>query len=167
MTDVKVYFRNADTTDVWLTPPDLVKSLGSFTLDPAAPEFAPFRHAPLWYNEKHDGLVQPWVGRVFMNPPYGGLTGKFMKKLADHGDGIALIFARVETKWFKDQVWDRADAIMFFDKRVAFVREDGTAGSGASAPSCLVAYGENNVRALSGCSYGGTIIDLRKGIVKK
>lgn len=165
VTDVKTYFRSAETTDVWLTPPALVKALGLFTLDPCAPEVAPFRHAPIWYTEKHDGLVQPWFGRVFMNPPYGSQTGLFMRKLADHGDGIALVFARVETKWFREQVWKRADAVMFFASRISFLRADGSSGQGSSAPSCLVAYGSQNVIALHTSGLSGTIIDLKNGAV--
>lgn len=162
---VDAYFRNENTTDVWLTPPELVRALGDFVLDPCSPIDAPWRLAPLYYTEKHDGLVQPWMGRVFMNPPYGEATKFWMKKLSEHGDGIALVFARIETKWFEQYVWRKADAILFFNSRIQFYKPDGTKGGSASAPSCLVAYGDHNHSALHTSKIRGTIVDLKNGTV--
>lgn len=158
MTDVKTYFRNENTTDTWLTPPEIVKSLGDFFLDPCSPIDAPWRLTTMWYTEEHDGLIQPWVGRVFMNPPYGSQCGRWMEKLKTHGDGIALIFARVETKWFHKTVWQSADAVFFFDKRINFYKMDGSLGSGSSAPSCLVAYGKHNVDAIEKSGLSGKLV---------
>ncbi len=154
---VAPFTRSNKTTDVWLTPPEIVRALGSFTLDPCSPIDAPWRLAPLWYTQQHDGLVQPWVGRVFMNPPYGSATKLWMRKLVQHGDGIALIFARVETQWFHETVWDAADAVLFFNKRISFYRADGSRGVGSSAPSCLVAYGSSNADVLMQSKLGKSI----------
>ena len=89
MTNVKTYFRNENTTDVWLTPPNIVESLGQFTLDPCSPVNAPWRLTPLFYTVEHDGLKQPWVGRCFVNPPYGRECSVWIKnvqniKIASH-----------------------------------------------------------------------------------
>lgn len=157
MNKVAPFSRSDDTTDVWLTPPEIVKALGDFLLDPCSPIDAPWRLTPLFYTERHDGLAQPWVGRVFMNPPYGDAMKHWMRKLADHGNGIALIFARVETRWFHETVWNAADAVLFFDKRISFYKPDGSRGSGSSAPSCLVAFGEDNAAALKRCGLGYTV----------
>ena len=43
-----------------------------------------------------------------MNPPYGSETPKWLKKLSEHGNGIALIYARTETRMFFNYVWDKA-----------------------------------------------------------
>ncbi len=160
MTDVKTYFRNENTTDTWLTPPEIVKSLGDFLLDPCSPIEAPWRLAPIYYTEHHDGLKQPWVGRVFMNPPYGEQCKFWMRKMVQHGDGVALVFARVETQWFHETVWNAADAVFFFDRRISFYRPNGTKGSGSSAPSCLVAYGQENVESLCQSGLKGKLIIL-------
>lgn len=164
MSKAKLYFRNEKTTDVWLTPPEIPGALGSFDLDPAAPEWVPngFRYAPFHYTEALDGLVQPWFGRVWLNPPYGKMCGPFMQKLANHGNGIALIFARAETRWFKSEVWDRANAVFFFTKRIQFYNEFGFRGDSASAPSCLVAYGEHNVDAIKRSGLVGTLVRVEK-----
>lgn len=153
---VTPFSRSTETTDVWLTPPEIVRSFGDFMLDPCSPIEAPWRLTPFWYTEEHDGLIQPWFGRVFMNPPYGSATKFWMRRLMQHGDGIALIFARVETQWFHETVWNAADAVLFFNKRISFYKPDGTRGVGSSAPSCLVAYGRQNADALmkSDLGYG-------------
>jgi len=81
-------------TDEWLTPPELVTRLGVFDLDPcAAPEPKAFVHAlENWNLSDKDGLQEPWFGRVWLNPPYGRDTQKWITKLVDHGNGMLLVF---------------------------------------------------------------------------
>lgn len=96
---------------------------------------------------------------MWMNPPYGREAAKWLERLADHGDGVALIFARTETEMFQKWVWDRADAILLLAGRLHFHFVDGTrAAANSGAPSCLVAYGEQNVRALMRCGLPGYIV---------
>lgn len=132
-------------TNVWLTPPTLLEALGEFDLDPcAAPEPRPWPTAKKHYVEKDDGLLQTWEGRVFLNPPYGPHVGKWLDKLANHGNGIALIFARTETEAFHRQVWEKASALFFLEGRLFFHHPDGTrAKHNGGAPSVLVAYDKN------------------------
>ena len=33
-----------------------------------------------YYTKEQDGLVQPWTGRCWMNPPYGRTIGKWVQK---------------------------------------------------------------------------------------
>lgn len=106
--------------------------------------------------------MQDWHGRVWMNPPYGDEIGEWMTRLADHGNGIALVFARTETAWFFESVWRRAHAVFFFRGRISFYHVDGTQGDAAGAPSCLVAYGEDNTKALSDRLDGFCLIIPRK-----
>ena len=51
-----------------------------------------------------NGLLQDWWGTVYCNPPYGSHVGIWMRKMAEHGDGIALIFARIETSCLKKEI---------------------------------------------------------------
>lgn len=137
--------------DEWLTPPEIIKSLGSFDLDPCSPlpVKRPWDTAKLHYSIEDDGLSKEWFGRVWCNPPYGLEAAKWLDKLSNHGNGIALIFARTETAMFFDYVWNRSDAVFFFKGRLYFHHVDGTrASANAGAPSCLVAYGENNVKSI-------------------
>lgn len=51
--------------------------------------------AKIMYNKSDDGLTKEWAGRVWLNPPYSRpLIGQFVRKLAEHGNGIALLFNR-------------------------------------------------------------------------
>lgn len=91
--------------DEWLTPPEILKLLGapqSFDLDPCAPINRPWDVAKHHYTIVEDGLLKPWFGRVFLNPPYGGppIFGPWMRRMVVHGHGTALIFARTETELF-------------------------------------------------------------------
>lgn len=149
---MKDFNTNTDNNDVWLTPPYIIEALGgasSFDLDPCYLTNRPWDTARKHYAlPEHNGLAEPWYGRVWLNPPYGNKTFNWMKKLADHGNGTALIFARTETKGFHAEIWKRADYVFFFEGRLKFYHADGTQGGTANAPSCLVAYGENNVKII-------------------
>jgi hypothetical protein len=136
--------------DEWLTPPGIIRALGEFDLDPCSPVVRPWPTAKHHFNVHDDGLNKPWTGRVWMNPPYGTKTFEWMKKLANHGNGIALIFARTETKGFHREIFNRATAIFFFEGRLKFHLVNGAVGpSAANAPSCLIAYGKENAMAIA------------------
>lgn len=140
---------NNARTDDWLTPLPLINALGRFDLDPCCPENMPWRTARIMYTQRNDGLVAPWGRhRVWLNPPYGKATGVWLKKLRDHGNGVALVFARTETRMFQESVWDHAHGIVFISGRLKFHRPDGTQGQAATAPSVLIAYGRSNAEAL-------------------
>jgi hypothetical protein len=50
------------------------------------------------YNKNDDGLKQEWKGRVWLNPPYSRpLIECFVKRMAEHGNGIALLFNRCDS----------------------------------------------------------------------
>ncbi len=59
------------TTHDWLTPPELLATLGEFDLDPCASEYQPWRTARQQFTIRDDGLTREWAGRVWCNPPYG------------------------------------------------------------------------------------------------
>jgi hypothetical protein len=154
----------AARTDIWLTPPWVLEALGEFDLDPcAAPEPRPWPTARRHIALPDDGLKADWFGRVWLNPPYGRATGTWLQKLADHGNGIALIFARTDTEMFFEQVWYRANAVLFLRGRLTFFDQRGTQASfNAGGPSCLVAYGQNNVPTLRSMALlGHRYISLR------
>jgi hypothetical protein len=145
-------------TDVWLTPPDLLAALGPFDLDPcAAPEPRPWPTAAEHYTADVDGLRQEWHGRVWVNPPYSHVE-KWLARLAEHGQGTALTFARTDTAAFGRQVWGKATALLFLRGRVNFYTLDGRRGrANAGAPSVLVAYGDDDADVLSDARDHGTI----------
>ena len=145
----------------WLTPPHVVEALGEFDLDPCgAPGHLLARRTYL-LEAGDDGLRDSWEGRVWLNPPYGKEAEAFLAKLADHGRGTALIFARTETRVFCEQVWERATAILFLRGRLTFIDGGGAlASANAGAPSCLVAYGQDDAEALATSGLPGRLIWL-------
>lgn len=151
-------------TDEWLTPPEILAKLGPFDLDPCSPHESrrPWTTATKHYSKEDDGLSQEWQGRVWMNPPFGREAAKWMCKLAEHGNGIALIPARTETAMFFESVWGAADAVLFLQGRPHFHRVDGSrAPFNSGAPICLVAYGVANVAALERSGLGQLVPVLR------
>lgn len=153
---------NTKNNDEWLTPPEIVKSLGEFDLDPCQPISPPFTHAKKGFNINDNGYIQDWSNfdRVWCNPPYGRETFKWLEKLYKHGNGIALIFARTETRGFHSEIWDKADGVFFFKGRLKFYYVNGEQGQSANAPSCLVAYGKRNLEAIENSGLNGKLITL-------
>lgn len=134
----------------WYTPPEIFEALDLvFDLDPCSPgagkSYVPARKH---YTFEDDGLTSPWEGTAWVNPPYGPHTKVWMEKLAEHGDGIALVFARTDVKWFQ-QHGIKADLVCFVDGRIKFFQGDlSKRGGSPGAGSMLLAFGEKASTAL-------------------
>lgn len=143
-------------TDEWLTPPEILRALGTFDLDPCSPVTRPWPTAAEHYTVADDGLSLPWIGRVWCNPPFGREAVKWLRRLREHGNGIALIPARTETAMFYGEVWGHAHAVCFIKGRPHFHYVDGRrAPFNSGAPIALIAYGDTNavVLRLSGLGH--------------
>ncbi|HGM6066723.1 phage N-6-adenine-methyltransferase [Stenotrophomonas sp. LC732] len=152
----------AQSTDTWLTPPELIwgspkegyTGLGPFDLDPATPENGmPWPTAARMLKPSDDGLASEWPADafVFMNPPFGRGQEAWMEKMANHpGGGIALVFARTETKWFQRFVLNHPNisAVVFQEGRLKFHRANGDVGDAPPAGPAWIAYGEEGARRL-------------------
>ena len=135
--------------DEWLTPPDLLEKLGIFDLDPCAPIERPWSMANNHFTKNDNGLLKQWHGRVWCNPPYGREATRWLARCAEHGNAIALIFARTETVMFFEYVWRKATAVLFLEGRLYFHHVDGSkAAANAGAPSVLIAYNRENADKL-------------------
>ena len=165
MSKPEPHHKGRGTSDVWLTPRFVIDALGgsdSFDLDPATPPVQPWPTARTRYTEADDGLLQPWYGRVWLNPPYSRpLYSRFMQRMAEHDEGVALIFARTETRDFFDCVWERASGLLFLRGRLSFHTVDGGTGRGNSgAPSVLCAYGPDEAERLAFSGLEGQFVPL-------
>jgi DNA N-6-adenine-methyltransferase (Dam) len=143
----------------WYTPPWLFAALGlEFDLDPASPigglAWVPAKRQ---LSVIEDGLRQPWRGRVWLNAPYGPGVERWLDRLAEHGDGIALVFNRSDARWWQ-RVIPRATAVCFVSGRIRFVRSDGDERGHPGAPSALVAFGLRCALALSESGLGVTLM---------
>lgn len=153
-------------TDTWLTPPAIIEALGgsdSFDLDPCAGPDQPWSTARQHYTEDDDGLALDWFGRIWLNPPYSReLVAKFMRRMAKHDHGIALIFARTETDTFHRYVWEQARGLLFLRGRLNFHKPDGArALKNGGAPSVLIAYGADDCDILGAAPIDGAFVPLR------
>jgi hypothetical protein len=152
---------NNGLTNEWLTPPYVLEALGPFDLDPCSPIDRPWDTAKRHYTKADDGLNLGWGGRVWLNPPYGQQTWKWLERMADHGYGTALTFARTETKQFHRYVWGYATALLFFEGRLHFYDVTGKKARGnAGAPSVLIAYGNYDAERLRVSGLKGRIVYL-------
>jgi ParB family chromosome partitioning protein len=125
--------KRAYDTDSWFTPIEVVEAarmvLGQIDLDPATSREAQelVVHAERFYTREDDGLVQPWAGRVWLNPPYSHpLVAQFATKL--HVEyvctqrvtaAILLVNNTTENPWFQ-QLLQTASAICFPRHRLQF-----------------------------------------------
>ncbi|MDR1200328.1 MAG: phage N-6-adenine-methyltransferase [Tannerellaceae bacterium] len=149
--------------DEWYTPVEIIRSLGEFNLDPASsPEaFRLNQSARKIYTAQDNGLIQSWHGRVWLNPPYSNpLLQDFLKKMAEHNRGIALVFSKIEAKWFHDIVFEYATAVKFLYNRIQFLKPDGTKGTQPRNGSMLVAYGMADAEILSKSPIKGKFLYL-------
>lgn len=140
MSNLAVHYSSA--TPEWATPPDLFARLdqryGPFTLDPCAtPDNA---KCSTFYTVADDGLSLPWAPhRVFMNPPYGRVIGRWVRKAHEESRRgafvVCLVPARTDTAWWHDHVIPAA-SVEFLRGRVRF----GGARQGAPFPSAVVVF---------------------------
>ena len=154
-------------TDEWITPREILDALGPFDLDPCSPgDRRPWDTAREHVSIEQDGLAREWLGRVWLNPPYSDVS-TWLRRLAQHGNGTALIFARTETTAWFEHVWPYATGLLFLRGRVTFCRVDGSPGGyNAGAPSVLVAYGHNDAERLAECSLVGRYVPLINSVIR-
>lgn len=129
----------------WYTPPHIFEALGiDFDLDPASPPGGvPWVPAAHHFAVEDNGLTQPWAGRVWLNPPYGREGAVWVDRLVEHGDGIALVFARTDAAWGQRSM-AAADVVCLISGRLSFVPGPGASramGHNAGAPSMLLGFG--------------------------
>jgi DNA N-6-adenine-methyltransferase (Dam) len=150
---------NEGATSEWWTPAQVFDAIGLwFDLDPCAPPWPEADWLPVEnrFSLPEDGLSKPWTGLVWLNPPYGKETGVWVRRLAEHGHGIALVFARTDVAWWHD-VLPRATAVCFVRGRVTFIAGAGQSAPGNSGgPSALIAFGEDCAASLERARLGLT-----------
>jgi len=143
----------------WYTPKSVFDALGlEFDLDAASPgaDIVPWIPAKKHLTIKENGLKTPWEGRVWLNPPYGQETPKWIKKFAAYSDGVMLVFSRTDTRWFHSHAI-RCDALCFVKGRLGFTRNDGKSGKAGSG-SLLLAQGCECVQALLNSNLGYCVV---------
>ncbi len=153
--------KNTISSDEWYTPKYIIEYLGEFDLDPCAPVNPLWKTANIMYNKHDDGLTKEWFGRVWLNPPYSRpLIEMFIKKMAEHNNGIALLYNRCDSNMFQDIIFAKAKAMLFMRHRIKFYKQDRTLGGSPGCGSILIAFGDNNADILKNCGIDGKFIYL-------
>lgn len=131
------------STDDWATPPAFVAALeaefGKFDLDPCATDQT--AKADRYFTIEENGLVQPWAGLVFVNPPYSNVAPWIEKAIAEWEAGRArsllLLPNNTDTTWFHDLVLAKCH-VRFLRGRIAFLGHDGQPVVGNRGGNLLV-----------------------------
>jgi hypothetical protein len=162
----------------WYTPKYIFDAIGiEFDLDTCSPgrDIVPWIPAKKHLTYLDNGLEAEWHGTVWMNPPYGTDTPKWMERLAQRGNGIALVFSRTDTNWFH-QFTAKADAICFIKRRISFIpasqaqnyiKGNLIKNSGSGAGSMLVAYGKKMAHSLMRSKLGTIMIPIGNTVQHK
>jgi len=127
-------------TDLWSTPQDFYDKVNAefnFTLDVCATDDN--AKCAVYYTKESDGLLQPWNGTCWMNPPYGREISLWMAKAlqSSRREGttvVCLVPARTDTKWWHEYAMQ--GEIRFIKGRLKF----GNSKNSAPFPSALVIF---------------------------
>jgi hypothetical protein len=154
-------------TSEWRTPPSTFNPLGlEFDLDPCSPldgpDFVPARKK---YTINDNGLLQPWFGLAFVNPPFGGRNGHvpWMMKFFEHGNGILVVKAYTSSGWWHGYVVPNAELLCFPKGKTKFIHPDGSVGTAPGHGVCLIGAGEIACAALRQSRLGWTCVIERNG----
>jgi hypothetical protein len=160
----------------WYTPAKYVDAarevMGGIDLDPASCAFANLTvKAARYYTTEENGLLQPWSGRTWLNPPFVGRThgqnkstnSLWVEKLVRHyqageiEQAVLLTVCRIDASWFR-QLWTYP--ICFSDHKVGFYgTETKKILQEQSHPlgTIFVYFGNNEQRFIEVFSRFGTI----------
>jgi hypothetical protein len=146
-------------SQVHITPHWIIERLGPFDTDPCAADPRPWDCASVNYTETDDGLRRRWHGRVWLNPPYDRYeVARWIRKLAEHGIGTALLHARTEAEWFTP-LWEAASSILFMADRIKFCRPDGSEQPhNSGAPPILATFGGADAKKLRQSGIPGSLV---------
>ena len=128
-------------TELWATPMDFFQKwsdlIGGFDIDVCANKDN--AKCQKFFSKEDDGLSQEWIGKCWMNPPYGKEIGHWMKKAYECSQKgatvVCLVPSRTDTKWWHD--YAMKGQITFIKGRLKF----GDSKNSAPFPSAVVVFG--------------------------
>jgi hypothetical protein len=134
----------------WYTPVEFIAAaraaMGSIDVDPASNDQAQlWIQADAYFTKERSGLNSPWVGNVWMNPPYSQpLIGQFCEKACDEYEwgastqAVVLVNNGTETRWGQ-RLLETCSAICFPAGRIRFIDQNGEP-SGAPLQGQMIVY---------------------------
>ena len=164
-------------TAEWLTPPEIFNPNGEprpgiklvFDLDVASPGidkcFVPARRC---FTRADNGLIQPYHGLVWNNPPFNQDEGArrngiipWLMRFFDHRNGVLLVRAQTACGWWHEYIVPNAEVICFVKGKTKFLRSDGSVGKQPTSGVVFIGAGTVACNALleSGLGHCVTTIE--------
>lgn len=153
-------------TPLWLF--NVLDGIFHFTLDPAASDLS--HMCKNYYTMSDDGLSKDWTNETwYINPPYSKakdwVSRAATEVLSGTSEGVMLLAARTETKYWHESVWPAAHYVLFLNGRLKFINrvvEGGDSPDAALFPSAVVIYSHRQLyaTAIDTLSKHGELINL-------
>lgn len=148
--NTKLHF--SSKSDEWSTPQDFFDKihaeLGPFDIDACATR-ENTKCGAHYFNKYEDGLTHPWLGKVWLNPPYSQIK-LWMKKAYEESQKGALVVclvpSRTDTRWFHD--YAMKGEVRFIRGRLKF----GGSKNSAPFPSALVIFRPKSIDDTQYCA---------------
>jgi len=136
---------NPNSHDEHYTPIHIIAAvvgvLGKIDLDPCSNDGKnPCVPAERHYTKAENGLLNPWEGRVYANPPYSDLlpwAKKLNQELTDVDEALILLPAYTDTQWW-DEFCQNSPMICFLHGRLTFRGNE----TPARFPSAMLYFGQ-------------------------
>jgi ParB family chromosome partitioning protein len=151
---VTVHVSNNSGKYEWYTPHKFIEAarnvMGSIDLDPASSETAnKIVRATKYYTKEDNGLIQPWEGNIWLNPPYNNslvvdFTEKLLNELTNINEACVLVNNATETRWFQ-KILNASDAVCFVKGRIKFLDENGNATGSSLQGQAILFFGYKNL----------------------
>ncbi|RUS94637.1 hypothetical protein DSM106972_092740 [Dulcicalothrix desertica PCC 7102] len=159
-------------SDNWYTPQHIIdlviQVLNQIDLDPCA-ETGKNIPASTHYTHTDNGLIQPWHGRIFLNPPYSE-PGKWITKLNEEiatgrvTEAIALVPGATDTNWLSPIL--KTQPVCFWKGRIKFLDQNYEPKLPARQSHVLIYWGDNSTRFLEIFDAYG-VVQLPQAILSK
>jgi ParB family chromosome partitioning protein len=154
----------------WYTPAKYI--MGGIDLDPASCQMANQTvKAARYYTQEENGLMQPWYGRVWLNPPYGklnpipGSTKSWQKLFVERSiheyrqgnieQAILLLLGNSCFTHYFYPLWEYP--LCFHDGYITFHKPDGSTGDFGFG-TIIVYLGTNEAKFIEMFSQFGRIV---------
>lgn len=128
------YMKPASGIVDYETPQELFDELNKefqFTIDVCAD--VNNHKVGVWFDESLNGLERDWGKSNWCNPPYGKDIPKWVEKASNEIKNnstcktiVMLLPARVDTKWFHEYIYKKAE-VRFIKGRLKFGKEENSA----------------------------------------
>lgn len=145
-------FRKNDSLQ---TPRWVLESLGKIDLDPCAGIDTFIGETNYRLEDNQDGLILPWNGFVYCNPPFSQKE-IWIKKMIDHNNGILILPERGSAPWFGPLAL-HCGSYFVMGKKINFIGGPSSNNLG----SVLFPFGEEARRRIIKSGLTGHYVDVK------